>query len=144
MIHKTNHASVDVSQALVLQRGDGKILLLEDFKGRWNLPGGRLENNEAWLAGLQREIREETSIVSFELRGVLNVYLRVSGSSGRQTYGVVFNGTTQETTVILSEEHRSYRWVASIDECEDLEFRLAEFKCAVRAVFTGDAMSALI
>lgn len=142
-MYKTNHASVDVSQAVVLQRGDGSILLLEDFNGCWNLPGGRLEEGEDWLAGLRREVLEETGIKFFELQGLLNVYLRTSSRSGRQKYGVIFQGITQETDVIVSQEHRSCRWINSILECESIDFKVQEFKKAICAVFNNDRVMAL-
>ena len=138
-MRRLNHARVEVSQAVVLQRGDGKILLLEDFQGRWCLPGGRLEEEEMWLAGLRREVREETGIESFELRGMLAVYQRVSNSSGQPVYGVIFSASTVDDTVMLSHEHRGHRWCGSMEESNGRPFFVPQFEKALRAVFEGQA-----
>jgi ADP-ribose pyrophosphatase YjhB (NUDIX family) len=56
--------SVPAVQALVEQ--DGRLLLgrraLEPRRGFWDLPGGFLEEGEAPLDGLRRELREETGL----------------------------------------------------------------------------------
>jgi 8-oxo-dGTP pyrophosphatase MutT (NUDIX family) len=143
-MRRLNHARVEISQAVVLQREDRKILLLEDFQGRWCLPGGRLEEGESWLAGLHREVREETGIEKFVLHGVLTTYQRVTNSTGQPVYGVVFSATTTEDTVMLSHEHRGHRWFASIEECEGRTFFLPQFAKALRAVFAGDPRIALL
>jgi 8-oxo-dGTP diphosphatase len=45
---------------------DGRVLLarraLEPFKGRWDIPGGFLDEGEHPLDGLRRELREETGL----------------------------------------------------------------------------------
>ncbi|MBM3886887.1 NUDIX hydrolase [Candidatus Dependentiae bacterium] len=134
-MRKFNHARVEVSQAVVLQRQDGKILLLEDFQGRWCLPGGRLEEGEAWLVGLQREVREETGIEKFDLDGIIDVYQRVTNSSGQPVYGVIFKGRTSDTTVMLSHEHKNHRWVGTMEDCADRVFFIAQFEKALLNLF---------
>ncbi len=138
MVSQSNHELGEVAQLIVLQRADGAVLLLENVDGRWNLPGGRLERGETWLAGLQREIFEETGICSFALTGLLTVYQRMSRRTQQPVYGVVFRGTTDESGVVLSEEHRSYRWIESVDACDGMVFYLKQIEEAVRAVLTKE------
>lgn len=49
-----------------LVEDDGRVLLarraLEPFKGRWDIPGGFLEEGEHPRDGLRRELREETGL----------------------------------------------------------------------------------
>jgi 8-oxo-dGTP diphosphatase len=46
--------------------GDGRVLLarraVEPFNGRWDIPGGFLDEGEHPLDGLRRELREETGM----------------------------------------------------------------------------------
>jgi ADP-ribose pyrophosphatase YjhB (NUDIX family) len=43
----------------VVSDGDGCILLVRTEKAGWELPGGRVEPGEDFIAALQREVREE-------------------------------------------------------------------------------------
>ena len=52
-----------VSVAGVILNDDGKILIIQRAdNSEWQIPGGVLELNESFSAGLKREILEETSI----------------------------------------------------------------------------------
>jgi ADP-ribose pyrophosphatase YjhB (NUDIX family) len=56
--------SVPAAQALVEEQG--RVLLgrraLEPSRGRWDIPGGFLDEDELPLDGLRRELREETRL----------------------------------------------------------------------------------
>ena len=55
---------------------DGKFLLVQEakekFRGKWNLPAGRLEPNETLFDGAKREIFEECGC-RVEITGVLQI-----------------------------------------------------------------------
>ena len=57
------YANSAPTASAVLVDGDGRVLLarraVEPELGRWDLPGGFLEEGEEPLAGLRRELREE-------------------------------------------------------------------------------------
>jgi ADP-ribose pyrophosphatase YjhB (NUDIX family) len=60
----------------VIER-DGRVLLgrrrADPGRGRWDLPGGFLHEGEDALAGLRREVREETGL-EIEVRGFLGCW----------------------------------------------------------------------
>lgn len=59
---------------------DGKFLLVqeakEEFRGKWNLPAGRLDANETIFDGAKREIFEECGC-RVEITGILQIGNRV-------------------------------------------------------------------
>lgn len=71
---------------------DGKALLIrrgkEPFRGRWSVPGGKLEPGETLEQGVVREIREETGIAAAVIE-FLTVFERIEHSEGALAYHYV-------------------------------------------------------
>lgn len=62
--------------SVVVLDGDRVLLVQEekpDVRGKWNLPGGALEQAEAPFDGAVREVQEETGLV-IEPTGLLGIY----------------------------------------------------------------------
>lgn len=51
-----------ISVKAVIKDSDGRVLLLREMDGRWELPGGGLEHGEHAKEALAREITEETGL----------------------------------------------------------------------------------
>lgn len=105
-----NHKLFKVNQNAIIRNKNGEILILQK-DGKWMLPGGRLED-EGWLEGLKREVKEEAGIENFEVQDILNVDMSDSG----ETYIVTFLcGIEEMPKVILSHEHQEYAWLKLTD-----------------------------
>lgn len=109
----------------------GKILILREAAyadgtqtGRYHLPGGRINPGEAFQAGLQREISEETGL-TIEIGPPLYVgewFPTIQGAS-HQIVAIFFACTTTDPTVTLSEEHDDARW---IDPAQHVEYDIMD------------------
>ena len=82
-----------VSAAGVVYK-DGKVLLIRSERRGWEFPGGIVEQGEALLDGLRREIFEESGI-SVEPETVTGIYQNLACKKG---YGPL-EGMTLPTTV---------------------------------------------
>lgn len=114
------HLVAEIVQTTSLVNSKGEALILRTAEGPWQLPGGRLNEGEAWDAGLRREIREETGIEDVEILSITKVdnwQFR-----GVLMYGVYFFCRTSETKVTLSDEHTEFRWLRKGDDLDQIEF----------------------
>lgn len=72
--------------AVVIERG--RVLLVqrgrEPSKGKWSLPGGKLELGESLADGVAREVQEETGLIveAIELIELIDRIHRENGSGG--------------------------------------------------------------
>ena len=57
------------NRALFLKRSN----YVEKYAGEWDLPGGHIQENESLLAGLEREIKEETQLSIREPKFILQM-----------------------------------------------------------------------
>jgi len=100
----------EVSQkAIVLSPGD-ELLVMQMDAETWELPGGRMGAYEEPLAGLRREVREETGLAVDVHEPVHTAAWR--NDVGRGRYSVVYWCETDTTDVSLSHEHCDYAWVS--------------------------------
>ena len=97
-----------------INENEHKVLLVkrkaDPFKGKWALPGGFLEEEEALEAGAKRELQEETGLIVENLR-----QLRAFGTPGRdprgRTISIVFYGrVASEEEVKGSDDASEAKW----------------------------------
>lgn len=93
-----------VSKAVIVN-SKGKILLLHPTnKDKWHLPGGHLQQHETYLAGLKREVLEETNLqVTF--------FVLIDVKPGFQLWLCKCN----QVPVRISKEHKSHKWLTFED-----------------------------
>ena len=127
MAHKLYQVGV---KALVTD-SEGKILLIKAAKGfhdaHWDLPGGRIEDNQTPEEALKREIEEEIGVKSVENitfhSGCISNFEMHFDELG--TVGLVlmaYEVTIPEgAVVVLSDEHTDYEWVNRSELTERLK-----------------------
>ena len=71
--------------AQVYVKKDNKILMVQEnkdgIKGKWNMPAGKLENNESIIECAIRETKEETNI-NIDIKGLISIQ-QISSSIGQ-------------------------------------------------------------
>lgn len=103
-----------------------EVLLLRHAAGHWDFPKGNIELGETEVQAASRELKEETGIRHFRLlpnfkRAITYCYWR----DHRQIFKRVtlFLGTTNEKSIILSDEHVDYTW-----KCLDQSINLLKYR----------------
>jgi len=96
-----------VSVAGIVVRDDGRVLVIKrDDNGHWEAPGGVLELDESFEAGVRREVLEETGLeVTVE---------RLTGVYKNLTHGIialVYRCRPAAGEPHVTEEAREIRWM---------------------------------
>ena len=78
---ETRQLQVHFVSAAGLVYKDDKVLLIKSKKRGWEIPGGVIEQGEAILDGLKREIFEESGIIA-KPENIVGIYQRVSSKAG--------------------------------------------------------------
>ena len=97
---------------------NNKYLLLEKIKddisdknkGKWEVPGGKIEENESPEQAILREIKEETGLNCEIIKELPLLELK---KETFQSKCHVFLIKTTSNKVILSKEHSEFIWVTS-------------------------------
>jgi 8-oxo-dGTP diphosphatase len=106
------------AKALIVN--NGRVLLVREAAydegtniGKWDVPGGRIHDNEPILEGLAREVKEESGLESVRFGDVLGVYETFPIIKGEDCHiiRVFYSAYTDKTEVGLSEDHDQYAWV---------------------------------
>lgn len=110
----------------LITNNDGQILLMHEdgsthrkpMPNYWDLPGGRMQENEQVLDTLQREVKEETGIgtlsdVSFVTAVISNHRIPLADGTVVGLVLMVYKVLIpDDATITLSDEHIGYEWVS--------------------------------
>ena len=127
----------------LIRNASGEVLMLQinpkmpasDRGSYWDLPGGRIQEGEAPLEALRREVAEETGITTIQSATHLGMALsniRIPVSD-RQSVGLVLS--VYECTVsglppiLISDEHITYSWLPAPEAAKLLEIKFPKELC---------------
>jgi ADP-ribose pyrophosphatase YjhB (NUDIX family) len=95
-----------ISASAVILDQDENILLIEGKRRGWELPGGRIKNNEKIIDALIREVREETGV---EIHNI--------------NYCGLFHNIDEDTiNLLFIAEYSSGKPSINKKECSNVEF----------------------
>jgi ADP-ribose pyrophosphatase YjhB (NUDIX family) len=120
-------SSAPTASALIVDDA-GRILLarraFEPDQGKWDLPGGFLEEGEHPLDGLRRELREETGL-DVEPRRFLGIWMDVYGEAGTSTLNLYWLAHA-EGEPRAADDVAELRWFApdELPSGHELAFRV--------------------
>ncbi len=97
---------------------DGKALLLQrsadDYMGGiFEVPSGEVEEGETLLQALEREVLEETGLLTTQVNAYLGAFDYLSGS-GQQTRQLNFEIAVHLSAIVLTE-HDAFVWAGKTD-----------------------------
>ncbi len=104
---------------------ENKVLFLKTSdSGKWELPGGRIDFGESVDETFRREMKEELGFKKAKMGELMNMWSFTSIRGGINYHFIIFDFeiSSDESKIILSDEHSEYRWVGK-DEFEKLEMR---------------------
>ena len=101
-----------VAKAVILR--DDKVLLIKTasgvFEGKWDLPGGHIQEGEKIIDGLKREVKEETG---------LNIS-KIKDLNFTHNNKKFFKSSTNSDKITLSSEHTEYGFY-KIDKIKEMK-----------------------
>lgn len=109
-----------VSVKALVTNSIGHILLALEDNGLWDLPGGGLEHNEEPIAGLKREVFEETGLIATSVSQTPKYFL-TSDRHGQNSFtaNVIYEVKLKNLEFTPSDECRELRY-HSITEMKKL------------------------
>ncbi len=111
-----------VSQKAILKDKKGRILMMEKTgKRHWDLPGGKLDEGEDMVAGLEREIIEETHLHKVHVGQIIYAGRRSFEEVGKPERVMLFylcECDQKFEKIKLSDEHNEWR-LLSADDIKD-------------------------
>ena len=125
----------------------GKLLILQDADGSWELPGGRTEKAEIHKdlkEVLKREVTEELGKeIKYTIDSMFHAWIRkpdrheniadIYKTTDLCIFLVGFHCVYKEGRISLSKEHKDFRWIIK-DDVDSLQFENT-YKDAVKYYF---------
>ena len=109
-----------VAAKAVIANNKGQLLIMREAatyldgtnRGRYHIPGGRLEKGEAFVDGLRREVREETGLeIELHMPLFVGEWRPVIRNVPHQIIAIFMACQAKTDVVKLSDEHDHYQWI---------------------------------
>lgn len=117
------------SAGLVIFRiddGEPRFLLLHYGWGHWGFPKGNIETGETARDAAIRETKEETGLINFNFVDDFQEMIYYFYHKDEKTIHkevIYFLAETTDSEVILSFEHKGYKWLHFNDALSKLSFK---------------------
>jgi len=119
-----------IANKALLVNPDGLVLVLRDAgvgdhansKGKWHIPGGRMDKGELPLEGLAREIREEVGLeIDTSLARPFSVGKWGVGGDveNEPIVGIFYAVAIGQVDVNMSDEHTEFKWIDPFGEIDE-------------------------
>ena len=119
--------------AIVFSRHGRKrdFLLLLYGNGHWDFPKGHIEEGETEEQAMFRELKEETGISAGDVRILPGFMEKISyfyHAEGKAVFKTVefFLVESKHKRVVLSSEHKDYKWLPFAEAHQQATFRTAK------------------
>jgi 8-oxo-dGTP pyrophosphatase MutT (NUDIX family) len=106
-----------VSAKGIIWNDEGRVLIVhkvgDNLYSSWEVPGGRLRDNELLRDGLKRELGEEVGIKELTIGDAVGADEWTPTKDGKKWHVVCafFSCAVHDDTVVLSGEHDDFAWV---------------------------------
>ena|SRR3989338_3631432 len=129
-----NNLILQVGVKILLKNEEGKYLLLRrslekypDVKGRWDIPGGRIDVGKTLIENLQREVSEETSLTIIGEPKLLAAQ-DILRKTGYHVVRLTYLGKAEGEVVLDTNENDIYQWYSreELTSLEDIDGYLKE------------------
>lgn len=106
-------------KGVIQDSGKGILLLHRDYKSGdfWDTPGGRIDADEEFAETLKRELSEELPGIEVKsIGGLLGAFRLQKDIDGDTCLVLLYFAVEAKLpeSVVLSEEHKSYKWINSV------------------------------
>jgi 8-oxo-dGTP diphosphatase len=100
----------------------------------WETPGGHLEEGEELLAGLAREIKEETGL-SVNIKYPFHTHW-IQMEDGQSLVGISYFAEWQSGIPVVSDEHSQYQWadiakICTLTESKGLQKEIDAYEASI-------------
>lgn len=128
-----SNANLQVGVKILIKNNDKKYLLLRrsiekypEVRGRWDIPGGRIDPGKTLFDNLKREVREETNLEAIESPKLIAAQDILKNN--RHIVRLTYAGNANGNVIIDPNEHDMYKWHSweEMLELNDLDVYLKE------------------